>query len=141
MKHLGNTLLLAVTACSPTPPVNAQTTSKTAPAASVQVKVSPTPPTNLTRVSFIQSMDAEFKSRDGNADARVSRAIIEEFERRTVRKSQLDNSALFARLDIDQNKLITATEFQLLITSPTLPDISSIVQHFYKNRDQQITIV
>lgn len=142
MKHLGSTLLIAVTACLLPPPAYAQTTSKTASATSVQAPVSPTPPTNITRVSFIQSMDAEFKSRDGNADAKVSRTEIEEFERRAaVRKSQIDNSVLFARLDTDQNKLITATEFQRLITSPTLPDISSIMQRFDKNRDQQITIV
>lgn len=142
MRHLGNTLLLVASACSLTTTTYAQATPKKVPAASVQAQVSPTPPTNLSRVSFIQSMDAEFKVRDVNADGRVSRAEIEEFERKSaVRKSQIDNSALFARLDADKNGTLTSTEFQRLITSPTLPDISSIMQRFDKNRDQQITIV
>lgn len=142
MKHLGNTILLVLTACWQTPPAHAQAAAKRVPTASIQAQVSPSPPMNLTRVSFIQSMDAEFKSRDTNADGRVTRVEVEEFERKSaVRKSLIDNSALFARLDTDQNNLITATEFQRLISSPAHPDISSIMQRFDKNRDQQITVV
>lgn len=142
MRQLAVSVLLVVTGCSLTSAAYAQATPKRGPAASVPAQVPATPPTDITRVSFIQSMDAEFKSRDANADGRVSRAEIEEFERKSaVRKSLLDNSALFARLDTDQNKLLTATEFQRLVTSPTLPDIGRIMERFDKNRDQQINIV
>lgn len=142
MRQLGVTVLLVVAGCSLTSAAYAQATPRRAPAASVPAQVPVAPPTTITRVSFIQSMDNDFKSRDVNGDAKVSRAEIEEFERKSaVRKSQLDNSALFVRLDADQNGFITATEFQKLINTPTLPDISSIMQRFDKNRDQQITIV
>lgn len=142
MRHLGNIILLVASACSLTPPAYAQAAREKVPAASVQAQVLPTPSNILTRVSFIQSMDGEFKLRDVNADAKVSRAEIEEFERKSaVRKSQIDNSVLFVRLDTNKNGTLTSTEFQKLIASPTLPDISSIMQRFDKNRDQQITIV
>lgn len=142
MKHIGLTLLLMFAGCAPTSVVYAQAMPKKVSAAAVQAKPSPTASTNLTRVSFIQTMDAEFKSRDANSDARVSRAEVEEFERKSaLRKYQLDNRALFLRLDTDKNGSLTATEFQKLITSPAVPDITSIMQRFDKNRDQQITII
>jgi len=141
MKHIGLTLLILFAGHVPTSVVYAQATPKMVAAAPAPKGSSNQPPV-LTRVSFIQTMDAEFKSRDANSDGRVSRAEVEEFERKSaLRKSQLNNSALFLRLDADKNGSITATEFQKLITSPVLPDISSIMQRFDKNRDQQITII
>ena len=131
MKKTGLTLLLLITGCLPTSIVYAQAKPAKVPATPVQAVASPGAPPTLTRVSFIQTMDAEFKSRDANSDGRVSRAEVEEFERKSaLRKSQLNNSALFLRLDADKNGSITATEFQKLITSPVLPDISSIMQRF-----------
>lgn len=129
MKKTGLTLLLICAACSPTSIVYAQAT----PAAA---------PPNLTRVSFIQLMDNDFRARDVNKDGKVSRAEIEEFERESaLQKALLENRALFARLDVDKDGSLSPIEFQTLAANPTMPDITSIMQRFDKNRDQQITIV
>ena len=142
MKRIGITVLLAVLGYSSASVAYAQTKAGKVPAESVQPQISPNPPAILTRVSFIQSMDSEFKARDTNTDGKVSRAEVEEFERRSaLRKTQIDNNALFLRLDADNNGFLTAAEFQKLIGEPILPDTGSIMQRFDKNRDQQITII
>jgi Ca2+-binding EF-hand superfamily protein len=129
MKKTGLTLSLIFAGCFPASIVYAQAAPATAAP-------------SLTRVSFIQLMDTDFKARDVNGDGTVSRAEIEAFERETaLQKLLLENSALFSRLDVDQNGSLTALEFQKLATNPTMPDITSIMQRFDKNRDQKITIV
>lgn len=96
----------------------------------------------MTRVSFIQLMDKDFKARDANNDGTVSRAEIDAFERvAALQKVQLENSAQFSRLDVDKNGSLTALEFQKATANPTMPDITTIMQRFDKNRDQQINIV
>lgn len=138
MKKTGLTLLLICAGCLPTSIVHAQAKPAKVPAAPVQGATSPT----LTRVSFIQLMDSEFKARDTDGDGKVSRAEITEFERGTaLQKALLENAASFARLDVDKDGSLSPIEFQALAANPTLPDITSIMQRFDKNRDQQITIV
>jgi Ca2+-binding EF-hand superfamily protein len=138
MKKTGLTLLLIIAGCLPTSIVHAQAKPAKVPAAPVQGATSPT----LTRVSFIQLMDSEFKARDTDGDGKVSRAEITEFERGTaLQKALLENAASFARLDVDKDGSLSPIEFQALAANPTLPDITSIMQRFDKNRDQQITIV
>jgi hypothetical protein len=130
MKKTGLSLLLMITGFLPTSIVYAQA-----------VTTQNTPPT-LTRVSFINLMDADFKARDVNGDGKISRAEIEAFERESaLQKALLDNSASFSRLDVDKNGSLSPIEFQALAANPTMPDITSIMQRFDKNRDQQITIV
>ena len=129
MKRTGLALLLIFTGCSAATIVHAQAT----PAAEAPA---------MTRVSFIQLMDSDFKARDVNGDGTVSRTEIDAFERATaLRKVQQENSALFSRLDVDKNGSLTAIEFQKLTANPSVPDITSIMQRFDKNRDQSITIV
>jgi hypothetical protein len=143
MKKTGLTLLLICAGCLPTSIVHAQAKPAKVPAAPVQSAATPpnTAPT-LTRVSFIQLMDSEFKARDINGDGKASRAEITEFERRTaLQRALLENTASFARLDVDQDGSLSPMEFQALAVNPTMPDITSIMQRFDKNRDQQITIV
>jgi Ca2+-binding EF-hand superfamily protein len=130
MKKIGLTLLLMITGFLPMSIVYAQS-----------VTAQNTPPT-LTRVSFIKLMDADFKARDVNGDGKISRAEIEAFERESaLQRALLDNSASFSRLDVDKNGSLSPLEFQALAANPTMPDITSIMQRFDKNRDQQITIV
>ncbi len=143
MKKTGLTLLLLCAGCLPTSIVHAQ--AKPAKVAAAPAESAATPPSaapTLTRVAFIQLMDSEFKVRDTNGDGKVSRAEVTEFERRTaLQKALLDNAASFARLDVDQDGSLSPMEFQALAANPTMPDITSIMQRFDKNRDQQITIV
>jgi Ca2+-binding EF-hand superfamily protein len=142
MKKTGLTLLLICAGCLPTSIVHAQAKPAKVPAAPVQGATPPSAPPTLTRVSFIQLMDSEFKARDTDGDGKVSRAEITEFERGTaLQKALLDNAASFARLDVDKDGSLSPIEFQALAANPTLPDITSIMQRFDKNRDQQITIV
>jgi Ca2+-binding EF-hand superfamily protein len=142
MKKTGLTLLFIVAGCLPASIVYAQAKPAKVPAAPVQAATSPNAAPTLTRVAFIQLMDNEFKARDINGDGKVSRAEVTEFERLTaLQKALLENSASFARLDVDQNGSLSPIEFQALAANPTLPDITSIMQRFDKNRDQQITIV
>ncbi|GAA3737741.1 hypothetical protein GCM10022269_13110 [Sphingorhabdus rigui] len=142
MKKTGLALLLVITGCLPTSIVYAQAKPAKVPAAPVQGGTSPNTAPTLTRASFIQLMDNEFKARDITGDGKVSRGEIEEFERGSaLQKALLDNSASFARLDVDKDGSLSAIEFQALAANPTMPDITSIMQRFDKNRDQQITIV
>lgn len=131
MKNTGLALLLIFTGCSAATIVHAQATPATAPEAPA-----------MTRASFIQLMDSDFKARDVNGDGTVSRTEIDAFERAAaLLKVQQENSALFSRLDVDKNGSLTAIEFQKLTANPSVPDITSIMQRFDKNRDQSITIV
>lgn len=142
MKKTGLTLLLICAGCLPTSIVYAQARPAKVPTTPVQAVTPPSAPPTLTRVSFIQRMDSEFKARDTDGDGKVSRAEITEFERGTaLQKALLDNAASFARLDVDRDGSLSPIEFQALAANPTIPDITSIMQRFDKNRDQQITIV
>jgi Ca2+-binding EF-hand superfamily protein len=142
MKKTNLALLLIITGCLPTSIAYAQAKPAKVPAAPVEAVTTPSPPPTLTRVSFIQLMDNDFKARDVTGDGKVSRGEIEEFERGSaLQKALLENSASFSRLDVDKNGSLSAIEFQALAANPTMPDITSIMQRFDKNRDQQITIV
>ena len=142
MKQTSLTLLLICAGCLPTSILHAQAKPANVPTTPVQAVTSPNTTPTLTRVSFIHLMDSEFNARDTDGDGKVSRAEITEFERATaLQKALLDNAASFARLDVDKDGSLSPIEFQALAANPTLPDITSIMQRFDKNRDQQITIV
>lgn len=142
MKKTGLTLLLLIAGYLPTSIAYAQAKPAKVSSAPVQAVTSPTAPQTLTRVAFIQLMDNEFKARDITGDGKVSRGEIDEFERGSaLQKALLDNSASFSRLDVDRDGSLSPIEFQALAANPTIPDITSIMQRFDKNRDQQITIV
>jgi Ca2+-binding EF-hand superfamily protein len=97
---------------------------------------------NLLRSDFIKLMDADFRKRDQDGNGKATRAEVEDFAKRTaLALAQEQNRALFLRLDIDRNGLLTAAEFAGLVPSPQFPDVSEEMTRFDSNRDQIITLV
>jgi len=97
---------------------------------------------DVTRTTFIQSMDAEFRKLDLDGDGKVTRAEVEQFERNAaLAKAQAQNRALFASLDADQNGVLSPGEFAALVRNVPMPDVSAQMQRFDANRDQVITLV
>lgn len=102
----------------------------------------PSPISDMPRSAFIQAMDAEFRQRDTNGDGKVTRAEIELFERSIAFASaQTANRAMFARLDVDRNGILTPGEFAALVSSPSIPDVSQLMSRIDLNRDQVISLV
>lgn len=97
---------------------------------------------DLSRASYIQQMDGEFRQRDLNGDGKVSRAELERFERNVaLTQAQANNQALFLQLDSDHNGVLTPAEFAGLVKDPGFVDVSSLMQRFDGNRDQIVTLV
>lgn len=97
---------------------------------------------DMPRSAFIQAMDAEFRQRDTNRDGKVTRAELEMFERNIAFASaQAANRAMFARLDVDRNGMLTPGEFAALVPSPSIPDVSPLMGRIDLNRDQVISLV
>lgn len=113
-------------------------------AAGVAPKASPaavTPP--LTRAAFIATMDGEYRKLDGNRDGVVTRAEVEQKQRRdgldlAARRARL----LFARIDADRNGQISPDEFVKANSVQLKPiDGSATMARLDTNRDQKVSLV
>lgn len=97
---------------------------------------------DVPRATFIQTMDAEFRTKDLNSDGKIARAEIEQYERNlALARAQAQNRDLFARLDTDRNGALSPAEFAALVAQPPLPDVQPLMNRFDANRDQIITLV
>ena len=102
----------------------------------------PAEPQPILRASFAAQMDAQFGKMDIDKNGRLDRAEIEQFQRlAAVTEAKARNRALFAELDKDKNKQLSAAEFAKLVTDPPPADAAPMLSREDSNRDGQISLV
>jgi EF hand len=113
-----------------------------ATAAYGQAKADQAGPKPLPRAQFIASMDTEFRKMDADSNGQVTRAEVEEFERKkAIAAAEAQNSAQFDRLDVNHNGQLSAKEFAKLTPPVTVPSAQPTVARMDVNRDGQVSLV
>ncbi len=97
---------------------------------------------DVARSTFIQLMDVEFRQKDADGDGSIARIELEQFERnKAFLRAQEEARASFVSLDLDGNSQLSLLEFLELTKNPQIPDLTSQMERFDINRDQNISLV
>lgn len=123
-------LLLAISSLIWTAPAVGQTKAETPPAG-----------VPLPRAKFIAGMDAEFRKMDADANGRLSRAEIEQFQNsQSAAQAEARNKALFVELDVDKNGRLSQAEFAKMATSASVANAQPMIARMDGDRDDQISL-
>lgn len=99
-------------------------------------------PQPISRTAFIAQMDAQFGKMDADKNGQLTRAEIEQVQKlAAVAEAEARNRALFAELDKDGNKQLSAAEFAKLVTDPPPANAAPMLSREDGNRDGQVSLV
>jgi Ca2+-binding EF-hand superfamily protein len=99
-------------------------------------------PQPISRTAFIAQMDAQFGKMDADKNGQLTRAEIEQVQKlAAVAEAEARNRALFAELDKDGNKQLSAAEFAKLVTDPPPAIAAPMLSREDGNRDGQVSLV
>jgi Ca2+-binding EF-hand superfamily protein len=133
--------------CAQQPIPNRNGSAKQAPTAAraptaIPARPAPQAVPDMARGDFIKAMDTEFRQRDFDGDGMLTRAEVEQFERKAAyARAQSANRALFNQLDVDRNGVITPGEFAGLVPPQNTLDVSVQMSRLDLNRNQNISLV